>query len=285
MSADSLLHLAYLLLICAVSAVWSQAARRKAPLRRGSWTLLGSLSVSDVFPSLATFLSVVTLGRGEYLPWVIYKGRRSTARPSCRWLLMLPQMLSHQVVEERRGCSAAADDRNGPVFLAARLCEAIYDHDISIPSHSRIVNEVSGGLRAARCSPHTSSSKVLHSASRPIWESCETLRLKRRLQIWWTAVEALKHSDLNFTNVTLQLHDYRRGPAQASGWTLGRRARRGLGLLFWSVRFYQFSLFCVHGPCCFWAAGRWRVLFRCPETGVAILDSRQDLDSFPRLFN
>lgn len=119
MSADSLLHLAYLLLICAVSAVWSQAARRKAPLRRGSWTLLGSLS-ADAFPSLATFLSVVTLGKGEYLPWVIYKGRWSTARPSCRWLLMLPQMLSHQVVEER-GCSAAADDCNGPVFGGAAL--------------------------------------------------------------------------------------------------------------------------------------------------------------------
>lgn len=35
-------------------------------------------------------------------------------------------------------------------------------------------------------------------------------------KIGQTAVEALKHNNLNFTNVTLQAHDYRRELAQAS---------------------------------------------------------------------
>lgn len=169
MSADGLLHLAYLLLICAVSAVLiagsAQGATAQTVLLNSPWIsfrrrfstacyiFISCFSWQGRISSMSDLQGPLEAQRGLFLPTVV------------------------DVTRSSRSAGGGGRLRRG-LFLAARRSTAIYDHDISIPSHSRIVNEVSGGLRAARCRPHTSSSETIALRIDGLSESCETLRSK-----------------------------------------------------------------------------------------------------------
>lgn len=122
-------------------------------------------------------------------------------------------------------------------FLLTWHGEAIYDDDISIPSHPRPADSVSTVLQAASC--NLLVSMVLGYLCIKAYRVQKALARKRLHvgQQLWEAVE--KQNKLHPKKSFLQLHDYRRGLVVASGWTQGGQTGFSLN---WSLLFFFLTL-------------------------------------------